>query len=72
MSCCVAIAAGFVLTGCSEDTPAEAAPAPLVRFRAALTGGEEVPPVTTTASGTSEFTLSRTNDTLFVNITVNG
>lgn len=71
VSCCVAIAAGFVLVGCSEDTPAEVAP-PLVSFRAALTGGEEVPSVTTTASGTSQFTLSRTNDTLFVNITVNG
>lgn len=72
MSCCIVIAAGFSLTSCSEDTPDVVAPTPLVRFRAALTGAEEVPPVTTAASGTSEFTLSRTNDTLFVSITVSG
>ncbi len=72
LSCSFAIAASVAIAGCSEDTPAEATPTPLVRFRATLAGSEEVPPVTTTASGTSEFTLSRTNDTLFVNVTVNG
>ena len=72
VSCCVAVAASVAFVGCSDDTPAAATPTPLVQFRAALTGSEEVPAVTTTASGTSEFTLSRTNDTLFVNVTVNG
>jgi hypothetical protein len=63
-----------VLASCNDDSTAAPAPAPapLVRFRASLAGAEEVPPVTTTASGTADFTLSRTNDTLFVNITVNG
>ena len=53
---------------CDDDTPA--APA-LVRFRAVLSGSEEVPPVTTAATGTRKFTFSRTNDTLFVNSTDN-
>ena len=60
------------LASCNDDSTAAPAPAPLVRFRATLAGAEEVPPVTTTASGTADFTLSRTNDTLFVNITVAG
>ncbi|QJR37235.1 CHRD domain-containing protein [Gemmatimonas groenlandica] len=65
-----ALLVGAALANCSDDdTPA--APA-LVKFRATLVGGEENPPVTTTATGTSEFTLSRTNDTLFVNVSVTG
>lgn len=67
----VAVFAGTALVSCDDDSPAPAAPTPLVRFRATLAGSEEVPPVTTAATGTSEFTLSRTNDTLFVNVTVN-
>lgn len=66
-----ALLVGAVLANCSDDEPV-VAPTPLVKFRATLLGSEEVPPVTTTATGSSEFTLSRTNDTLFVNITVNG
>lgn len=62
---------GALLANCSDDETV-AAPTPLVKFRATLAGSEEVPPVVTAATGTSEFTLSRTNDTLFVNITVNG
>ena len=66
-----ALLVGAVLANCSDDeTPV--APTPLVKFRATLVGSEEVPPVITTATGSSEFTLSRTNDTLFVSITVNG
>lgn len=63
-----ALLVGVAITACGDDEPA--APA-LVKFRAALAGSEEVPPVTTTATGSSEFTLSRSSDTLFVNITVN-
>lgn len=62
---------GAVLANCSDDETV-AAPTPLVKFRATLAGAEEVPPVTTAATGSSEFTLSRTNDTLYVNVTVNG
>lgn len=62
--------AGGVLASCSDDDN-PVTPTPLVRFRAALVGSQEVPPVTTAATGNSEFTLSRTNDTLYVNITVN-
>ena len=58
-----------LFAACGDEDPVSP---PLTRFRATLTGAAEVPPVTTTATGTSEFTLSRTNDTLFVNITVNG
>lgn len=66
-----ALLVGAALANCSDDeTPV--APTPLVKFRATLVGSEEVPPVVTTATGSSEFTLSRTNDTLFVSITVNG
>ncbi|HYW32802.1 MAG TPA: CHRD domain-containing protein [Gemmatimonas sp.] len=63
--------AGGVLASCSDDDN-PVTPTPLVRFRAALVGSEEVPPVASAATGNSEFTLSRTNDTLYVNITVNG
>ncbi|MDQ8158588.1 MAG: CHRD domain-containing protein [Gemmatimonadota bacterium] len=66
-----AVLVGAALANCSDDETV-VAPTPLVKFRATLSGAEENPPVTTTATGTSEFTLSRTNDTLFVNITVNG
>lgn len=66
-----AVLIGAALANCS-DNETVVAPTPLVKFRATLVGTEEVPPVTTTATGTSEFTLSRTNDTLFVNITVSG
>lgn len=66
-----ALLVGAFLTNCSDDDTV-VAPTPLVKFRATLSGSEENPPVTTTATGTSEFTLSRTNDTLFVNVTVNG
>lgn len=66
-----AVLIGAALANCSDDETV-VAPTPLVKFRATLVGTEEVPPVTTTATGTSEFTLSRTNDTLFVNITVSG
>jgi len=66
-----AVLIGAALANCSDDETV-VAPTPLVKFRATLLGAEENPPVTTTATGTSEFTLSRTNDTLFVNITVNG
>ena len=65
-----AVIIGASLANCSDDD-APVAPA-LVKFRATLVGGEENPPVVTTAIGSSEFTLSRTNDTLFVNITVTG
>ncbi len=65
-----ALVIGATLANCSDDD-SPVAPTPLVKFRATLAGGEENPPVTTTATGSSEFTLSRTNDTLFVNITVN-
>ncbi|WP_309671670.1 CHRD domain-containing protein [Gemmatimonas sp.] len=65
-----ALLVGAALANCSDDdTPA--APA-LVKFRATLVGAEENPPVVTTATGSSEFTLSRTSDTLFVNIAVTG
>lgn len=57
--------------GCGDDSPVAAAP-PLTRFSATLVGAEEVPPVTTAAAGTASFTLSQGNDTLFVNISVNG
>jgi hypothetical protein len=67
-----AVLVGAALANCSDDEPSVVAPAPLVKFRATLVGTEEVPPVTTTATGSAEFTLSRTNDTLFVNVTVNG
>ncbi len=63
---------GSVLAACGDDDAAAPTPTPLVKFRATLIGTEEVPPVTSTATGTSEFTLSRTNDTLFVNVAVNG
>jgi hypothetical protein len=66
-----ALIVGAALANCSDDDTV-VTPAPLVKFRATLAGSEEVPPVTTTATGSSEFTLSRTNDTLFVNVTVNG
>ena len=66
-----ALLVGAALANCSDDETV-VAPTPLVKFRATLVGTEEVPPVTTTATGTSEFTLSRTNDTLFVSITVSG
>ena len=68
MSVAGAILIGVTITACGDDEPA--APA-LVKFRATLAGSEEVPPVTTSATGSSEFTLSRNNDTLFVSITVN-
>ncbi|WP_396221524.1 CHRD domain-containing protein [Gemmatimonas sp.] len=67
-----ALLVGAVLANCGGDDDAVVAPTPLVKYRATLVGTEEVPPVTTTATGSAEFTLSRTNDTLFVNVTVNG
>lgn len=66
-----ALLVGALLANCSDEETV-AAPTPLIKYRATLVGTEEVPPVVTAATGTSEFTLSRTNDTLFVNITVNG
>ncbi len=59
---------GVAITACGDDAPA--APA-LVSFRATLASSEEVPPSTTSASGSCEFTLSRDTDTLYVNFTVN-
>lgn len=41
-------------------------------FTANLTGGQEVPPVTTTASGFATFVLNDAQDKLTVSVTVNG
>lgn len=64
----MAIAAATMISACGDD---DVAGPSLPRFRATLIGSEEVPPATTSATGTADFTLSQGGDTLFVNINVN-
>jgi hypothetical protein len=50
----VALAVGVLACGDDDDEPAS----PETRFTAALSGNNEVPPVTTAASGSAEFTVA--------------
>lgn len=57
-----AIGAALLLGACSDDFAALSSLAPVrTFFGAALTGAAEVPPVTTTATGTSTITVLDTN-----------
>ena len=64
----LAFAAAATLSACGDD---DVAGPSLERFRATLAGNEEVPPNTSAATGSAEFTLSKGGDTLYVNINVN-
>ena len=61
----LSVAAALVVAGCDDDD--ETGPEPEV-YRATLIGGEEVPPVTTTATGTATFTVSGNNINYVVTI----
>jgi hypothetical protein len=59
----------FAAGGCSNNQPASAGNAD---FTAQLTGGEQVPAVTTTASGTASFSLNSDGTELHYKLTVAG
>ena len=61
----VAGSAVFAATACDDDT---STPGP-ERFSATLTGASEVPPVTTTATGTAIVEFTATGLTFTVNVT---
>ena len=50
--------------GCDEDNETD--------FRANLVGGDEVPPVTTTATGTANFTHNEEDNTIQFSVNVTG
>jgi hypothetical protein len=56
-----------ILLSCGDDEPAD--PATATSFTATLTGASEVPPVTTTATGTAELTVSGSQITYTITAT---
>jgi hypothetical protein len=61
----VALAVGVLACGDDDDEPAS----PATSFTATLSGTNEVPPVTTSATGTAEFTVSEEQIEFTVDVT---
>jgi hypothetical protein len=62
----IAVAAVFsMVSACGDDGPAS----PATSFTATLSGANEVPPVTTTATGTATLSVSGAQITYTVNVT---
>jgi hypothetical protein len=64
----LSLALGLTVAACDDDDDNGTGPEPEV-FRATLTGGNESPPVTTTATGTATFTVNGSNLDYVVTIT---
>jgi len=63
----------LVVSGCGSDSNNNnAAPATSISFKGMLTGGQEVPAVVTTATGTGTFVLNADKTELTFNFTVDG